>query len=188
MQMREAGTFPRIAETSETLQKYAILVMFQLFAGIPVSDGFLKHHNNMWFWWCSNLLPEFRYNITVTRLGATQNHVLDYFWKKLRNAISPRIFRFRKSSRYQKSCNYVLQLCMQCMFWQKKIMCWTIFEKVRNRHNFVNLSICEVVVIALVLELSDATFECIISIFISLCSHMDLNLVPTCVYDSRTVF
>jgi hypothetical protein len=47
MQMREAGTFPRIAETSETLQKYAILVMFQLFAGIPVSDGFLKHHNNM---------------------------------------------------------------------------------------------------------------------------------------------
>ena len=34
MQMREAGTFPRMSETSETLQKYVILVMFQLLAGI----------------------------------------------------------------------------------------------------------------------------------------------------------
>ena len=36
MQMREAGTFPRICETTETIQKYAILVIFQLLAGIPV--------------------------------------------------------------------------------------------------------------------------------------------------------
>ena len=77
---------------------------------------------------------------------------------------------------------------MQSVFSKKKIMCWTISEKVRNRHIFVIFPNWKVVVIALVLELVDATFKRIISIFIFMRAHMDLNLVPACKYDSRTVF